>query len=79
MDKMQIKNSCVEVIQILEYAPLEVKNKIPYKLLEKIKENASKTHIWKYNKNKKLSEQECSIYTKIILEYIYIKYLNNIK
>lgn len=73
MDKSEeMAKASVEILEILKYAPLEVRLKIPSKYKRQIKINAEKSsHIWKYDTSKKLYEQDMLDTTKKILFLLY--------
>ena len=76
MNKTEFSNSCVETLEILKYAPIEVRFKIPYRIKQKLRLYASKTYDWKYNENKGLLEQNCSDNTKELLSYLFYNYIS---
>ena len=64
----EIANASVEILEILKYAPLEIRLKIPQKYRIFFTETASiSKHKWKYDRTKKLNEQNMSAMTKKIL------------
>lgn len=72
---IKIADAAVEINEILKYAPLEYRLKIPskYRIFFNKIASISKSK-WKYDKTKKLYEQDLSKMTKTIL----IKLNNNI-
>lgn len=64
----EIANASVEIMEIMKYAPLEIRLKIPKKYRNFFKEMAlTSKHKWKYDVSKKLGEQNMSNMTKKIL------------
>ncbi len=79
MNQLELSNSCVEVLEILKYAPIEIRFKIPYRIKRILKKNASTTYKWKYDKKKRLLEQNCLETSKEVLRYIYEHYISEDK
>ena len=79
MNQLELSNSYVEVLEILKYAPIEIRFKIPYRIKRILKEKASTTYKWKYDKKKRLLEQNCLETTKEVLGYIFEKYISEDK
>ncbi len=79
MNQLELSNSCVEVLEILKYAPIEIRFKIPYRIKRILKEKASTTYKWKYDKKKRLLEQNCLETSKEVLRYIYEHYISEDK
>lgn len=64
----EISDAAVEIIEIMKYAPLEIKLKLPRKYRVFFKKAASYSkHIWKYDTSKRLVEQNMSNMTQILL------------
>ena len=66
-----------EVIELLRYFPRESVEKIPKEIRQIIKSNKDKNYIWKYDKSKKLKEQNLSRDTFAFLSYLNLEYLLN--
>ena len=64
----EILDAAVEIIEIMKYAPLEIKLKLPKKYTAFFKKAASYSkHTWKYDISKKLEEHNMSDMTKRML------------
>ena len=63
-----------EVIEILKYISKEELNKIPPKMLEMFKENASNKNDFTYNPNKTLQEQNVSETARTIIAILFRDY-----
>lgn len=74
---MNYGKSFVEVDEILKYLSQDDFNKIPEDVIKIIRENKDKNYIWKYDKTKKLKDQNIDDVTVAILSYINIEYLLN--
>ena len=67
----------VEVDEILKYLSKEDYIKIPQNIIKYIKNNKDNTYIWKYDKSKKLKDQDVCDDTIAILSYLNMEYLLN--
>ncbi len=63
-----------ELYEIFKYLPDDFKKKIPEELLEIIKDNRNENYIFKYDKSKKLEEQDIYEETKAFITYLYLNY-----
>ena len=73
-DKMIDKNALTEVYTIL--TQLDLYSKIPKEFQEYIIENKNNDYIFSFNKNMPLFTQVTNSITRMLLSYIYIKYIN---
>ena len=73
--KLEYKQALFEVYVILENTDEEIKNKIPKKFIEFIKDNMDINHKFKLEPEKELIEQKMMIQTKEILALIYRDYI----
>lgn len=73
----ELSEAAVEFNCILEYTSDELKNKIPKKFLDFLKSIQSQTYKFKYDKTKKLNEQELKQRTKGLIALVYQDYLCN--
>lgn len=67
-------NVLTETSEILEYFDKSLLEKIPKKLIEKIKANVNPQYNFTYNRTKKLNEQEIMQETKDLISAIYLMY-----
>lgn len=68
----ELADASVEVLEIMKYAPLEIRLKIPNKYRIYIKKSAEKSsHKFQYDCSKKLYEQNILGMTKKILSLLY--------
>lgn len=75
---MKMKNKVIaELKEILKNMDKSLINKIPVNLINAINNFNSNKYKFKYNRNKKLCEQDLQEETKNILLYIWIKYISN--
>ena len=74
---IEYEKRLVEVDEILNYLSKEDYNKIPKDYIEAIKQNKDNNYIWKYDKKKKLKDQDVSDDTIAILSYLNTKFLLN--
>ena len=65
----------VEVDEILMHLSKSEYEKIPKEILQNIKENKDKNYLWKFDKSKKLGEQDINRDTIALLAYINMNYL----
>ena len=65
----------VEVDEILKNLSEEDFNKIPNDLVNIIRKNKDLNYIWKYDKSKKITEQNLPIHTIAILSYINTEFI----
>lgn len=66
----EISKAAVEITEIMNHAPLEIRLKYPYKYRKYFKNIIATDYIWKYDTTKKLYEQNISELTKEILKYL---------
>ena len=64
----------VEVLEILKYMSKKDVDKIPESLIKKFEEEKDSKYIFKYDKAKKMKEQQLSDVAKAILANLYTKY-----
>ncbi len=69
------KKRFVEVDEILKNLPAREFNKIPKDIISIIRKNKDSKYIWKYDKNKKITEQELPKDTINILSYINTEFI----
>ncbi len=69
------KKRFVEVYEILKSLPEKEFNKIPDDLINLIRKNRDSNYIWEYNKSKKITEQNLSRDTIVILSYINTEFI----
>lgn len=69
------KRRFVEVYEILKNLPEKEFNKIPGDLINLIKINRDSNYMWEYDKSKKITEQNLSRDTIIILSYINTEFI----
>ena len=73
----EINKRLVEVDEVLGYLNTKELEKIPKEIRQIIKSNKDKNYIWKYDKSKKLKEQNLSRDTFAFLSYLNLEYLLN--
>ena len=73
----EINKRLVEVDEVLGYLNTKELEKIPKEIRQMIKSNKDKNYIWKYDKSKKLKEQNLSRDTFAFLSYLNLEYLLN--
>ena len=66
----EISKAAVEITEIMNHAPLEIRLKYPYKYRKYFKNILDTGYEWKYDTTKKLYEQNISELTKEILKYL---------
>ena len=69
------QESLVELLAILDNSPIQEVNKIPMKLMEFFRRNASKTYTFNFDKTKKIKDLKLKKETKGLLAMIYRNYL----
>lgn len=67
----------IEVNEILKHMDLELKNKIPFKIVKTFEMLSVGDYSFAYDKTKSLNEQKISEDTKDMISYLYIKYCCN--
>lgn len=77
MISKELSEAAVELNAILDNTSIEVVKKIPKKFLQFMKENASITYKFEYDKTKTLEEQNIKPKTKGLIALIYKDYLCN--
>ena len=75
MEKVEFKNACFEVLEILKYVKEEDLNKIPKEEIELLRKNANYEHIFEYNPTKTMKEQNISKLAKGIIASYFTKYI----
>lgn len=73
--KNEYRKSLYEVYVVLEHTNEEIKNRIPEKFIEFIKENMDKSHEFYLKENIRLEKQDLMIEAKQILALIYRDYI----
>lgn len=73
----ELSEAAVEFNCILEYTSEELKSKIPKRFLDFLKSIQSQTYKFKYDKTKKLNEQELKPKTRGLIALVYQDYLCN--
>lgn len=75
MEKIEFRNACYEVLEILKFIKEEDLERIPEKEIQLLENNAN--HDWKfeYNPNKSIKEQNVSKLTKGIIATYFEKYI----
>lgn len=76
---MENEKCLVELDEVLNNLAEEDLKKIPYEIREAIKEKKDKSYNWKYDKTKKLEEQNLNRKTIAMLSYLNMEYLLNEK
>ena len=79
MNTLELSNACVEMNEILKYAPIEFRLQCPNNIKEYFLKNASTDYKWTYDISKKIYEQKISSTTKELLSYLYTKFFSNSK
>lgn len=74
MVNLEYRNAYTEVLEILKYISKEDFSKIPSNLIKLFENNSNKNHIFSYNPNKTLQEQNVSITTKYIIAILFRDY-----
>lgn len=69
------KKRLVEVDEIIKNMPKEDFDKIPNDLISIIRKNKDSNYVWKYDKSKKLADQNLSKDTIAILAYINTEFI----
>ena len=69
------KKRFVEVDEIIKNMPKEDFDKIPNDLISIIRKNKDSNYVWKYDKSKKLADQNLSKDTIAILAYINTEFI----
>lgn len=77
MISKELSETAAELNAILDNTSIEVVKKIPKKFLRFMKENASITYKFEYDKTKTLEEQNIKPKTKGLIALIYKDYLCN--
>ena len=67
-------NVASELLEIFKYLDVEIRNRIPDKLVATLEKITNKKHEFKIDKTKTLKEQKMLLETKEILSIIYLKY-----
>lgn len=70
----EFMQASAEILDIFQYIPMELKNRIPNKLIKVFENSANKNYISIINPDKSITEQKISEKTKTILSILYIKY-----
>lgn len=73
----ELSEAAVEFNCILKYTSEELKNKIPKKFLDFLRDIQSQSYKFKYDKTKKLNEQELKPKTRGLIALVYQDYLCN--
>ena len=73
----EINEVAVEINSIFDNMSVDVLNKIPLKIREFFKNNASTTYIFEYDKTKSLNEQNIKDKTRGIIALLYRDYVCN--
>ena len=73
----ELSEAAVEFNCILEYTSEELKNKIPQKFLDFLKNIQSQTYKFEYDKTKKLNEQNLKSKTRGLIALVYQDYICN--
>jgi hypothetical protein len=73
----EFAEASAEIIEILEYMPIEYVEKIPTKLIEFFNEVKKEEYEFKFDLNKQLDEQKLNPKTKTLLTIIYRNYWCN--
>ena len=73
--KNEYRKALYEVYVVLEHTNEEIKNRIPEKFIEFIKENMDKSHEFYLKENIRLEKQDLMIEAKQILALIYRDYI----
>lgn len=71
---IEMANMFTELSEILKYTSIEVVNKIPSKLKNKIEQYKNKEYKFKYNPTLEIEEQKIMPITKTALSTIYLEY-----
>lgn len=74
MVNLEYSNAYSEVLEILKYISKEDFEKLPNNLIKLFKDNANKDHIFFYNPNKTLIDQNVSQTTKYIIAILFRDY-----
>ena len=69
------KKRFVEIDEIIKNMPKEEFDKIPNDLISIIRKNKDSNYVWKYDKSKKLADQNLSKDTIAILAYINTEFI----
>lgn len=73
--KQEYALAYVEVLEMIENMPEEIRKKIPKQEIEVLKENKDKNYKFKYDSNLSINEQDISESAKATLLYLYNKYI----
>ena len=73
----ELSEAAVEFNCILEYTSEELKNKIPQKFLNFLKDIQSQTYKFEFDKTKKLNEQNLKSQTRGLIALVYQDYICN--
>ena len=79
MNTIELSNACVEMNEILKNAPIRFRLICPIEIKKFFIKNASSDYKWTYDTSKNLCDQNLSDTTKILLSFLYIKYVSNSK
>ena len=73
----EFKEVAVEINSIFDNLPMDLLNKIPLKIRDFFKDNASTTYSFVYDKSKRLNEQKLKDKTRGIISILYRDFLCN--
>ena len=73
----EFKEVAVEINSIFDNLPMDLQNKIPLRIRDFFKNNASTTYSFVYDKSKRLSEQNIKDKTRGIISILYRDFLCN--
>ncbi|MGN1299704.1 MAG: hypothetical protein ACI4UE_06970 [Candidatus Scatovivens sp.] len=73
----EFMEASAEILDIFQYIPMELKNKVPDKLIRVFEKAAIKNYASIINPDKSITEQKISEKTKTILSILYLKYWAN--
>ena len=74
MEKLEFQNACYEVLEILKYIKDEDLVKIPKYEITLLKNNANYEHLFEYNPEKSMKEQNVSKLAKGIIALYFSEY-----
>ena len=76
MTKIEYQNTLLEVSTILKSLNKSIVDKIPQNIKDYIEQNKSKDYIYKYDSNKRLSEQKMLKTTELYLSKLFLQYIS---
>lgn len=75
--EQEVKEIALEINSIFDNMPIDLLNKIPLKIRDYFKNNASNTYSFKYDKTRTLNEQNIKDKTRGIIAVLYREYICN--